>query len=170
MVIHSSILAWEILWTVEPWATVHGVAKSWTWLKTHTHTHTRALGAAGGLQKEQCWDKAGLRERAEVTKGGFLVTEASPESSPVTSNKKFFKKGESSSSKFLFKWGIAPSPNIFSLKIMHKCVLHTDFLEPTNDLKGIQLFVFYLTSISLVNTHIFANVKCYGGTDEHGGL
>ena len=70
---------------------------------THTHTHTRALGAAGGLQKEQCWDKAGLRERAEVTKGGFLVTEASPESSPVTSNKKFFKKGESSSSKFLFK-------------------------------------------------------------------
>ena len=56
-----------------------------------------------------------------------------------------------------------PSPNIFSLKIMHKCVLHTDFLEPANDLKGIQLFVFYLTSISLVNTHVFANVKCYGG-------
>ena len=22
------------------WATVHGVAKSWTWLTTHTHTHT----------------------------------------------------------------------------------------------------------------------------------
>ena len=72
-------------------------------ISTCKNTHTRALGAAGGLQKEQCWDKAGLRERAEVTKGGFLVTEASPESSPVTSNKKFFKKGESSSSKFLFK-------------------------------------------------------------------
>ena len=56
-----------------------------------------------------------------------------------------------------------PSPNIFSLKIMHKCVLHTDFLEPANDLKGIQLFVFYVTSISLVNTHVFANVKCCGG-------
>ena len=70
---------------------------------TDTHKHTGALGAAGGLQKEQQWEKAGLRERAEVTKGRFLVTEASPESSPVTSNKKFFKKGGRSSSKFLFK-------------------------------------------------------------------
>ena len=30
MATHSSILAWEIPWTVEGWATVHGVAKSWT--------------------------------------------------------------------------------------------------------------------------------------------
>ena len=70
---------------------------------TDTHRHTRALGAAGGLHKEQQWDKAGLRERAEVTKGRFLVTEASPGSSPVNSNKKCFKKGERSSSKFLFR-------------------------------------------------------------------
>ena len=27
---HSSILAWEIPWTEEPGATVHGVTKSWT--------------------------------------------------------------------------------------------------------------------------------------------
>ena len=28
---HSSILAWRIPWTEEPWwATVHGVSKSWT--------------------------------------------------------------------------------------------------------------------------------------------
>ena len=28
---HSSILSWRIPWTEEPgWATVHGVAKSWT--------------------------------------------------------------------------------------------------------------------------------------------
>ena len=32
---HSSTLAWRILWIEEPgWATVHGVAKSWTWLST----------------------------------------------------------------------------------------------------------------------------------------
>ena len=31
MATHSSILAWKIPWTEEPdWATVHGVAKSWT--------------------------------------------------------------------------------------------------------------------------------------------
>ena len=31
MATHSSILAWSIPWTEEPeWATVHGVAKSWT--------------------------------------------------------------------------------------------------------------------------------------------
>ena len=30
MATHSSILAWRIPWTEEP--TVHGVAKSWTWL------------------------------------------------------------------------------------------------------------------------------------------
>ena len=33
MATHSSILAWEIPWTEEPdGATVHGVAKSQTWL------------------------------------------------------------------------------------------------------------------------------------------
>ena len=30
---HSSILAWSIPWTGVWWATVHGVAKSWTRLK-----------------------------------------------------------------------------------------------------------------------------------------
>ena len=31
MATDSSILAWKIPWTEEPWrATVHGVAKSWT--------------------------------------------------------------------------------------------------------------------------------------------
>jgi len=35
---HSSILAWKIPWTRGVWwATVHGVAKSWTKLSTHTH-------------------------------------------------------------------------------------------------------------------------------------
>ena len=32
MVTHSSILAWEIPWTEEPDG-VHGVAKSWIWLR-----------------------------------------------------------------------------------------------------------------------------------------
>ena len=33
MATHSSILAWRIPWREEPWwATVHGVAKSWTQL------------------------------------------------------------------------------------------------------------------------------------------
>ena len=35
MASHSSILVWRIPWTEEPGgATVHGVAKSWTWLRT----------------------------------------------------------------------------------------------------------------------------------------
>ena len=33
MATHSSILAWRILWTEEPGRLVHGVAKSWTWLR-----------------------------------------------------------------------------------------------------------------------------------------
>ena len=33
MAAHSSLLAWEIPWTEEPGATVHGVTKSWTRLK-----------------------------------------------------------------------------------------------------------------------------------------
>ena len=39
MATHSSILAWEIPWTEEPRATVHGIAKSRTRQNTHTHTH-----------------------------------------------------------------------------------------------------------------------------------
>ena len=36
MATHSSILAWRILWTEEPWqATVHGTAKSWTRLSNN---------------------------------------------------------------------------------------------------------------------------------------
>ena len=57
MATHSNILAWEIPWMrslatvhvvhgslfVTPWATVHGVTKSQTWLKLlSTHTHTEA--------------------------------------------------------------------------------------------------------------------------------
>ena len=46
MEIHSSILAWRILWTEEPvhglfWATVHGVTKSWTQLRELTLTLIR---------------------------------------------------------------------------------------------------------------------------------
>ena len=37
MVTHSSILAWEILWTEEP---VHGVTKSWTQRNNETETAT----------------------------------------------------------------------------------------------------------------------------------
>ena len=41
---HFSILAYRILWTEEPWATVQRIAKSQAWLgnsaHTHTHTHT----------------------------------------------------------------------------------------------------------------------------------
>ena len=39
MATHASILAWEIPQTEEAgtWATVHGVAKSWTQLSTNTH-------------------------------------------------------------------------------------------------------------------------------------
>ena len=42
---HSSILAWKISWTEEPWqAAVHGVAKSWTRLSDFTLTfHFHAL-------------------------------------------------------------------------------------------------------------------------------
>ena len=32
MATHSSIFAWKNQWTEDPWATVHGVAKSWTQL------------------------------------------------------------------------------------------------------------------------------------------
>ena len=38
MATHSSILAWKIPWT-EPWATVHGVAKSQTRLSDFTSLH-----------------------------------------------------------------------------------------------------------------------------------
>ena len=36
MATHSSTLAWKI-----PWATIHGVAKSWTWLSDFTFTFNR---------------------------------------------------------------------------------------------------------------------------------
>ena len=38
MATHSSILAWEIPWTEEPLAIVHGVTKSRTWLSNWTMT------------------------------------------------------------------------------------------------------------------------------------
>ena len=34
MATHSRILAWEIPWTEEPWATVHGIIKRWAQLST----------------------------------------------------------------------------------------------------------------------------------------
>ena len=38
MTTHSSILAWKIPWTDRAWqATIHAVAKSWTWLKWHSN-------------------------------------------------------------------------------------------------------------------------------------
>ena len=42
MAIHSSILAWKIIWTEEPGG-LHGVAKRWTQPSTHTQTHTTYL-------------------------------------------------------------------------------------------------------------------------------
>ena len=39
---HASILAWRTLWTEAWWATVHGVAKSWTRLK-RLSTHARHM-------------------------------------------------------------------------------------------------------------------------------
>ena len=33
MATHSSVLAWRILGTEDPWAAVSGVSQSWTWLK-----------------------------------------------------------------------------------------------------------------------------------------
>ena len=39
MATHSSILAWKIPWTEEPWqAAVHGVAESWAQLSDFTFT------------------------------------------------------------------------------------------------------------------------------------
>ena len=49
---HSSILEWEISWTEGAWwATVYGVAKSWTqWTNnTHTHTHTHTHWLPGHI-------------------------------------------------------------------------------------------------------------------------
>ena len=45
MATHSSILAWrDSMDRGAWWATVRGVAKSWTWLSTHTHTHIDEQG------------------------------------------------------------------------------------------------------------------------------
>ena len=45
MATHSSILAWEISWTEEPWqATIQGVAKTQMWLSKHRDTETSQLG------------------------------------------------------------------------------------------------------------------------------
>ena len=47
---HSSILAWRILWTEEPGGTtVHGVAKSQTWLSTHASIDTLQRSSACSL-------------------------------------------------------------------------------------------------------------------------
>ena len=49
MATHSSILAWRILWTeepVSPQATVHGVAKSQTWLKRLSMSYIKAIWIA----------------------------------------------------------------------------------------------------------------------------
>ena len=43
MATHSSLLAWRILWTGAWWATVHGVTKSWTGLRTNTASAQLAL-------------------------------------------------------------------------------------------------------------------------------
>ena len=51
MAIHSSILAWRIPWTEEPWwATVHGVAKSWTRLGNFTFIVTHQKGDSPGKE------------------------------------------------------------------------------------------------------------------------
>ena len=50
MAAHSSIMAWRIPWT----GTVHGVAKSWTWLSDfYFHTHNRIL-----LSHKKEWNNA----------------------------------------------------------------------------------------------------------------
>ena len=44
MATHSSIFAWKIPWTEEPWwAIVYGVAKSQTRLSTHTQEYVTNL-------------------------------------------------------------------------------------------------------------------------------
>ena len=56
MATHSSILAWKIPWTEGAWkATIHGVAKSWTWLSNWTTIATskkvvEELGAKASVQ------------------------------------------------------------------------------------------------------------------------
>ena len=57
---HSSILAWRIPWTEDPWwATVHGVSKSWTWLSMHVQLcKTTELHEAGkATYKQRCFNK-----------------------------------------------------------------------------------------------------------------
>lgn len=50
---------------------------------------------------------------------------------------------------------------------MHKCVLHTDFLEPANDLKGIQLFVFLFNKyLTREHPHI-CKCQVLWGADGH---
>ena len=54
MATHSSILVWEIPWTEER-ATVHGVAKSWTWLSNFTLPFTSCRGwDSGGSGPPRC--------------------------------------------------------------------------------------------------------------------
>ena len=68
---HSSTLAWKIPWTEEPWlATVHGVAKSQTWLSDFTFTfHFHAL------EKEMATHSSVLAWRIPgTTEPGWLLS------------------------------------------------------------------------------------------------
>ena len=59
MATHSSIFAWRIPMDREAWqATVHGVAKSWTWLSDqHTHTGQLNLMTSAGLtESSSLWE------------------------------------------------------------------------------------------------------------------
>ena len=54
MATHSSILAWNAPWRGAWWATVHGIAKSWTQPSAHTYVQvipekTTTIHCAGGF-------------------------------------------------------------------------------------------------------------------------
>ena len=86
MATHSSILAWEIPRTGEPgWAIVHGVAKSWTQLRTKTHkvlsgiwnTKTRASSMSGLWQPSV--DSLTKYKAEKQQKNGMLLIHAQQE-------------------------------------------------------------------------------------------
>ena len=62
---HSSTLVWRIPWTEEPGAIVHGVTKSWTWLKwlsTHVWMHACMQGLSAAVPQD--WGKQRLHSRS----------------------------------------------------------------------------------------------------------
>ena len=59
---HSSILAWRIPWTEELVATVHGIAKSQTQLRTNTHT--RRQRGKGDVDQAEIWGEKSRKQES----------------------------------------------------------------------------------------------------------